>query len=178
MASERRTLVAVALIAALAACASGPSHAPNAKPAGDEAVLEDLERRTFDFFWATTNPSNGLVPDRYPTPAFSSIAAVGFGLTSYLVGVERGWITREQARERVLTTLRFFWTAPQGAEATNVTGHRGFFYHFLDMERGLRFEKVELSTIDTGLLLMGVLSARQYFDRPDAGDSTVRALAD
>jgi hypothetical protein len=69
---------------------------------------------------------------------------------SYLVGVERGWITREQARERVLTTLRFFWTAPQGAESTNVTGHRGFYYHFLDMERGLRFQRVELSTIDTG----------------------------
>jgi hypothetical protein len=154
------------------------SIAPFVPTAAQTAFLDTVQKRTFDWFWETTNATNGLVPDRWPTKSFSSIAAVGFGLTSYLVGVERGWITREQARERVLTTLRFFWTAPQGAEATNVTGHRGFFYHFLDMERGLRFEKVELSTIDTGLLLMGVLSARQYFDRPEAGDSTVRALAD
>ena len=164
-------------------CRSAPARAPGA-PApyvatpAHTAFLDTVQRRTFDWFWETTNERNGLVPDRWPTKSFSSIAAVGFGLTGYLVGVERGWITREQARDRVLTTLRFFWQAPQGSGPTNVTGHRGFFYHFLDMERGLRFERVELSTIDTGLLLMGVLACRQYFDRAEAADSTVRALAD
>jgi hypothetical protein len=152
--------------------------APFVASATQRAFLDTVQRRTFDWFWETTNPANGLVPDRWPTKSFSSVAAVGFGLTSYLVGVERGWITREQARDRVLTTLRFFWTAPQSAEPATVTGYRGFFYHFLDMDRGLRFQRVELSTIDTGLLLMGVLSVRQYFDRPDTGDSTIRALAD
>ncbi len=82
-------------------------------------LLEDLERRTFDYFWETSDRPNALVPDRYPyTEAFSSIAAVGFGLTAYAIGAERGWITREQARDRTLTTLRFFATAPQGPEPT------------------------------------------------------------
>src|SRR5829696_3228454 len=173
----------VVLSGAIVACGTvtAPARegvAPFIPSAAQVAFLNTVQRRTFDWFWETTNSTNGLVPDRWPTQSFSSVAAVGFGLTSYLVGVERGWITREQARDRVLTTLRFFWTAPQGAASTNVTGHRGFFYHFLDMERGLRFKTVELSTIDTGLLLMGVLSTRQYFDRAEAGDSTVRALAD
>ena len=88
--------------------------------AGQTAFLDTVQRRTFAWFWETTNAANGLVPDRWPTKSFSSVAAVGFGLTSYLVGVERGWITREQARERVLTTLRFFWRAPQGPDSTGV----------------------------------------------------------
>ena len=142
------------------------------------AFLDTVQHRTFDWFWETTNPRNGLVPDRWPTKSFSSVAAVGFGLTGYLVGVERGWIARDQARDRVITTLRFFWDAPQGPQAADVTGHHGFFYHFLDMDGGRRFQTVELSTIDTGLLLMGVLACRQYFDRADSADSTVRALAD
>ena len=174
---------ALAVVTTVAGCRSATAPvagtvAPFVPSTGQSAFLDTVQRRTFDWFWETTNTANGLVPDRWPTKSFSSIAADGFGLTGYLVGVERGWITREQARDRVITTLRFFWTAPQGAESTNVTGYRGFYYHFLDMERGRRFERVELSTIDTGLLLMGILSARQYFDRADAGDSTVRALAD
>ena len=174
-------LAATALAGCRSATVAGPARgapAPFVATAAQSAFLDTLQRRTFDWFWDTTNPRNGLVPDRWPRRSFSSIAAVGFGLTGYLVGVERGWVTREQARDRVLTTLRFFFEAPQGAAASGVTGYRGFFYHFVDMERGLRFERVELSTIDTGLLLMGVLSCRQYFDRAEPGDSTVRALAD
>jgi len=144
----------------------------------DGAFVDTLARRTFDFFWQTTNPRNGLTPDRWPTKSFSSVAAVGFALTAYPIGVEHGWVTREAARERVLTTLRFFWNAPQGPQGSNVTGYHGFFYHFLDMETGYRFDRVELSTIDTALLLAGALTCRQYFDRDDAGDREVRALAD
>jgi len=139
-------------------------------------VINDLEERTFRWFWDTTNPKNGLVPDRWPTKSFSSVAAVGFGLTAYPIGVERGWITREQARERVLTTLRFFWTAPQGPQESGVIGHRGFFYHFLDMETGHRFEKVELSTIDTALFLAGALFCQSYFD--DVANSTEIEIRD
>src|SRR5688572_20743366 len=80
-----------------------------AEAGAQSAFLDTLQRRTFDWFWETTNPRNGLVPDRWPTKSFSSVAAVGFGLTAYPIGVERRWITRDQARERVLTTLRFFW---------------------------------------------------------------------
>ena len=146
--------------------------------ARDRAFVDTLSRRTFDFFWETTNPRNGLTPDRWPSKSFSSVAAVGFALTAYPIGVERGWISRDAARARVLTTLRFFWIAPQGAQAANVTGYKGFYYHFLDMETGFRFEHVELSTIDTALLLAGALTCRQYFAGGDLGDREVRALAD
>jgi hypothetical protein len=67
-----------------------------------------VQRRTFNWFWETTNPENGLVHDRWPTESFSNIAAVGFGLTAYGIGAENGWVTREAAAQRVLTTLRFF----------------------------------------------------------------------
>src|SRR5262245_17496980 len=142
------------------------------------AFLDTVQRRTFDWFWDLTNPRNGLVSDRWPTKSFSSIAAVGFGLTTYPIGVEHGWITRAQARDRTLATLRFFWRAPQGPGAKLVTGYKGFFYHFLDMNTGLRFEQVELSTIDTGLLLGGVLFCREYYNGSDPGEVEIRALAD
>ena len=178
-------LLCLAAVAASVSCARGTVTQATAPATGsyvpsprESAFLDTLSRRTFDFFWETTNPRNGLTPDRWPTKSFSSVAAVGFALTAYPIGVERGWVTRDAARDRVLTTLRFFWTAPQGPEGTNVTGYKGFFYHFLDMETGRRFATVELSTIDTALLLAGALTCRQYFDHDDAGDREVRALAD
>lgn len=140
--------------------------------------MDDLQRRTFDFFWETTNPRNGLAVDRWPTKAFSSIAAVGFALTAYPIGAERGYITRAQARDRVLTTLRFLRTAPQGDAARGMTGHRGFFYHFLDMDTGVRFGPTELSTVDTALLLGGVLFCQSYFDGAAAGEAEIRSLAE
>ncbi len=148
-----------------------------ALPVFDPFLLE-LQERTFRFFWDTANPENGLVPDRYPTPSYSSVAAVGFGLTTYPIGVERGYITREQARQRVLATLRFFSKAPQSADPRGATGHRGFFYHFLDMKTGERFGDVELSTVDTALLIAGALFCQSYFDGPDPGEVEIRALVD
>lgn len=137
----------------------------------------EIERRTFRFFWETANPLNGLVPDRWPTPSFSSIAAVGYGLAACAIGAERGWISRPDARERTLTTLRFFWNAPQGPDRTGVTGYKGFFYHFLDMGTGVRFKDVELSSVDSTILLMGALFAGQYFDRDNAGEREIRELS-
>jgi hypothetical protein len=166
-------------------CASRPplatsssASAPYTPTAPEQAFLDTLSRRTFAFFWETTNPRNGLTPDRWPSKSFSSVAAVGFALTAYPIGVEHGWVSRDSARARVLTTLRFFWTAPQGSARTGMTGYKGFFYHFLDMETGRRFETVELSTIDTALLLAGALTCRQYFASDDAADREIRALTD
>jgi hypothetical protein len=158
--------------AGLPAWAAGPAHR------NLPAFYDEIERRTFLFFWETVNRRNGLVPDRWPTPSFCSIAAVGFALTAYPVGVERGWCTRAEARDLTLTTLRFFWNAPQGPATSGMSGHKGFFYHFLDMESGARFKTVELSTVDTTILLMGVLFAGQYFDRDDVGEREIRDLAD
>jgi hypothetical protein len=180
---RRRALPLVWLLATTACASSGRSSsvrdvaAPTIAPA-DAAFLDTLERRTFDWFWETTNPRNGLTPDRTPNPPFASIASVGFALTAYPVGVERGYVSRADAATRVLATLRFFWRAPQGADSAGFAGHHGFFYHFLDMETGLRHRNTELSSIDTALLLGGVLFCQQYFDGPSSGEGEIRALAD
>jgi len=92
--------------------------------------------------------------------------------------VEHGWITRPQAAARTLATLRFFWTAPQDSAGPNTTGYRGFFYHFLDMSTGRRFQTVELSTIDTSLLLAGILFAQSYYNQSDTTEQQIRALAE
>ena len=134
---DRRTLVVGSLAgAALSACATPRITA--SRPALPP-LFDDIERRTFDWFWHVANRRNGLVPDRWPSPSFCSVAAVGFALTAYPVGVERGWIPRGAARDLTLTTLRFFRDAPQGPARSGTAGHKGFFYHFLDMETGLRF---------------------------------------
>src|SRR5438105_2629055 len=169
------------LIAALTFACERSGTTAVALPASDfrtDPFLDTVEIRTFRWFWETTNPKNGLVPDRWPTKSFSSVAAIGFGLTAYPIGVERGYVSRADARARVRTTLDFLFHAPQGAAATGVTGYKGFFYHFLDMDTGLRFQTVELSTIDTALLLGGVLVCREYFTGSDADEMAIRALAD
>src|SRR6266542_3662655 len=171
---------------ALAACAANSGTAPPPPPppppfdsARAAALLDTLEERTFNYFWTLTNPQNGLTPDRAPSPSFSSIAAVGFALTAYPIGVERGYVTRAAAAGRVLTTLRFFWTAPQDSNTSGSTGYHGFFYHFLDINTGARYSTVELSTIDTALLLAGVLTCQSYFDNAtDAGEIEIRTLAE
>ena len=141
------------------------------------AFYEEIERRTFRWFWATANRKNGLVPDRWPSPSFASIAAVGYALPAYAIGVERGWCTRAEARELTLTTLRFFWDAPQGPEPSGTIGYKGFFYHFLDMQSGHRFKNVELSSVDSSILLMGALFAGQYYDQDVAEEREIRRLA-
>ncbi len=149
-----------------------------ASPRVLDPFLDELEHRTFRWFWETADPSTGLVPDRWPAPSFSSVAAVGFGLAADCVGAERGWVTREEARDRVLLTLRFLRDARQGPQSTGVAGYNGFFYHFLDMKTGHRWAKdVELSTIDTALLMGGVLVAGRFFDRQDAAEAELRVLS-
>jgi len=149
-----------------------------AAPARLPDWYEQIEERTFRWFWDTVNRKNGLVPDRWPTPSFCSIAAVGFALPAYAIGVERGWCSRAEARDLTLTTLRFFWKAPQGPAPTGTAGHKGFFYHFLDMQTGERFQQVELSSVDTTLLFLGVLFAGQYYNRDDAAEREIRKLSD
>ena len=118
------------------------------------------------------------MPDRYPSASPASIAAVGFALTAYAIGVDRGYVTREQARERVLTTVRFFQTAPQGPQPRGVIGYKGFFYHFLDMKTGLRAPKSELSTVDTALLIGGMLHVQAYFDGDHPDEAAIRDAVD
>ena len=172
------SLVAALAIATLGgACARTTITGPR-PDLRNEPFLDTVQVRTFNFFWEQTRPATGLTPDRWPSKSFSSIAAVGFALTAYPIGVERGYITRAQASERTLNTLRWFYQAPQGPAAAGMSGNLGFFYHFLDMDTGQRFQTVELSTIDTALLLGGVLFCREYFDGSSTTESAIRAYAD
>jgi hypothetical protein len=169
----------VALVLVAAACADEPDvRAPEPPMDAEAAFLDTLQERTFGYFRDLMNPANGLIPDRWPTESFSSVAAVGFGLTAYPVGVERGWMTREEAALRAQVTLSYLWNAPQSDQASDVTGHRGFFYHFLDMDTGHRYRTVELSTIDTALMIAGALVCAEYFDGSDEIETDIRVLAD
>lgn len=155
-----------------------PAATDSVKSKIESPFLDSLSERTFHYFWDLADPVSAQVPDRWPSESFSSIAATGFGLTAYLVGVERGYITRQQAAERVLKTLKFLQDAPKGDSKSGVIGFRGFFYHFIDMRTGLRFKDVELSTIDTGLLMAGILSCQTYFDGDNDTENQIRAIAD
>jgi len=148
-----------------------PQHSLSAR---DEAFLEDLERHLFRYFWEQGDPNTGLVLDRARTDGSSldenhrdvaSIASTGFGLTALCIAAERKWINPGEAKERVRATLRFF--------AERAEQFHGWFYHWLDAKTGARRWNSEVSSIDTALLLAGVLTARQKF----AGDAEIVRLA-
>ncbi|MEO7756297.1 MAG: glucoamylase family protein [Dokdonella sp.] len=174
----------LALASPYASARTSSSSAFSAQTKADRAMLDEVEKRTFEFFRDSSNPANGQIADHWPDDHtgdyFSSIASVGFGLTAYGIGVERGWMKRSEAAKRTLATLQFFRDAPQG-EQPDATGHHGFFYHFLDMQTGRRYNSakwVELSTIDTTLLLAGVLFSESYYDHETKDEKEIRRLAD
>ncbi|RWD30228.1 MAG: hypothetical protein E5Y89_00300 [Mesorhizobium sp.] len=136
-----------------------------------------LQRETFDYFLGEVNPANGLIRDKTAADWPASIAATGLALACYPVAVARGFMARQAAVARTLATLRFFWASPQGPEP-DATGHRGFYYHFLDMETGRRAWQCELSTIDSALLLAGALTAAAYLGQETADEREIRTLAD
>jgi hypothetical protein len=132
-------------------------------PIHRHALLDTLQRNTFEYFRRETNPGNGLVEDKAGVPSPCSIAAVGLALACYPVAVERGFVSRAEASARVVAALRFF-AASEQSEAPDATGCRGVYYHFLDMKSGRRAWECEVSTIDTAFLLAGMLAAGRYFD--------------
>lgn len=143
----------------------------------DEALLERLQRDAFEYFLQVYNPRNGLVADTSHKGSPCSIAVIGFALSAYPVGVERGWMERVEAVERTLVTLRFLMGSDQSGSA-QATGYRGFYFHFLDMENGTRVWHSEVSLIDTALLIAGVLTAATYFDVDTSDEIELRQLAD
>src|SRR5665213_1396390 len=142
----------------------------------DDAMLDQLQKETFAYFLNESNSENGLVRDKTATDWPASIAATGFALASYPIGVERSFLTRGDAIKRTLVTLRFFSRSQQGTEV-DATGYRGFYYHFLDMQTGRRAWKCELSTIDSAFFIAGALSAAMYFDRDTPDEREVREHA-
>ncbi|MFL6215571.1 MAG: glucoamylase family protein [Blastocatellia bacterium] len=178
VAGVARGLIVFAVIAALASApvtAQGKrSVTSSTLTTRDDVFLEDLSRRAFHYFWEQADAKTGLVLDRAKTSGepsdenhrtIASIASTGFGLTALCIAAERGWIDRARARERVATTLRFF--------AERATHEHGWFYHWMDAGTGERRWQSEVSSIDTALLLGGVLAARGYYQR----DAEIKRLA-
>ncbi len=152
-------------IAAGTASLHSGAAAPIAGPAGslskdDDALLDDIEKGAFLFFWEQAHPETGLVKDRVKVNAsdsavVASIAATGFGLTALCIGEKRGWRSYDDTRDRVLATLTFL--------ERKMPTHRGFFFHWANITSGERIWDAEVSSVDTAILLCGVLTARQHF---------------
>ncbi len=121
------------------------------------------QERMFKFFWDCANPDNGLIRDRTSNLNECSIASVGFGLTAICIGIERGWITYSEGYNRVLTTLNSFHDDPIDPNDFYVESKDGLFYHFVDINTGQWNGKDGVSTIDTALLMAGILTCRKYF---------------
>lgn len=143
----------------------------------DERLIDRMQRAAFGYFIGAFNPANGLVADTSRAGSPCSIAVVGFALASYPVAVERGWMRRDEASQRALASLRFFHESDQSG-ADGATGHKGFYYHFLDMDSGTRMWRSELSTIDTALLIAGALLAARYFTDDTDTERELRFLAE
>jgi hypothetical protein len=150
---------------------------PIVNPQGtDYEMLTLLQLETFEYFLSQVNPSNGLISDKTQPGSPSSIAAIGIGISCYIVGLEKGWISKRDFRNRILTLFRFLFNSHQGPEA-DATGYKGFYYHFLDMKTGKRAWKSELSTIDTAILMAGILTVDQYFCEENNEEDEIRQLA-
>jgi hypothetical protein len=174
MALTRRTF----LCTAVAGIASRSLRANViAASVSDSQLLSDVEHRTFNFYWERVNHRNGLMADRWSTPSVCSITGTGFGLMAWPIGVERGWITRSQARDVTLRTLQFFEQLPQSEQSSGRGGYRGFYYQFIDMQTGLRSGTSVLSTVDTTWLQMGMLVAQGWFDQEDKKETEIRTLS-
>lgn len=140
-------------------------------------LLTQLQKESFAYFTCQVNPANGLIKDKTSDDSPASIAAVGMALTIYPIGVERGFMSRQDAVQVTLTTLRFFADSEQST-SVDATGYKGFYYHFIDMDTGRRAWESELSSIDTALLMAGVLTAAQYFNGANADEREIGELAD
>jgi hypothetical protein len=145
--------------------------------ATDWSMLDDLRRCIVEYYRHEANPQNGLIADRTQPGAPASIAATGMGLGVYIAAVERHILSRADAAERTLALLRFLHSSPQGPQP-DATGYKGFYYHFLDMHTGRRAIECELSTVDTAILMAGVLTAASYFTANSSKESEIRRLAE
>jgi hypothetical protein len=148
---------------------STPSKSPTPPAGSDDEFLDQMQRAIFLYFWEQGSPTTGSVKDRAlatgnDTRTVSSIAATGFGLTALCIGHKRGYGDASQIQARVATTLSFL--------LNQLPTVNGFFYHFVDMNTGARVWNCEVSSIDTSILLCGVLTCRQYFQ-----DSQIQSLA-
>ena len=148
----------------------------------DTELLDLIQKSTFQWFLDNTDPVTGLIADRSGSvKAPATIAGTGFALTAYAIAAERHWISRSEAAAYTLKVVKGLYNTPQGPEKEGVSGYLGFFYHFLDPATGLRsappnYWYSELSSIDTALLMAGVIFARNYYTDSAPEETEIRTL--
>ncbi len=136
----------------------------------NDAFLDLVSRRAFSYFLDWYEPTTGLFQDRSEFPDLMSIAATGFGLTALSIGAQRGWIGDREAIDmiaRTLATLRNGQTANDTVQDTiaDTNGYKGLYYHFLGTDGKRKDPGSELSSVDTAILLMGALTAKEHFSQ-------------
>ncbi|MHB1178837.1 MAG: glucoamylase family protein, partial [Daejeonella sp.] len=136
----------------------------------DQKFLDMVERKAFNFFWDGFDPKTGLIGDASSVSRRSSIASVGFGLSAFCIADARGWENHQEVYNRVLTVLNSFYKDPNNENDFCVEGTHGFFYHFVNMDTGMRFGKSEVSTIDTGILMAAILNVMEHFKGTEIED--------
>lgn len=139
------------------------------------ALLRELQKQAYRFFSHERDTKSGMHYDSSDSGSPQCIASAGMGLACYPVAVENKFITRHQAVRQALKTLRFLYNSEQN-ESKSATGYRGFYYHFLDRETGKRTWNCELSSIDTMILIAGVLVCQKYFCQDVASERELRDL--
>ncbi len=132
-------------------------------PKEDQVFLDLVQHKAFDFFWEGFDENTGFIYDGHSKNRRTSVATSGFGLSTFIVGVERGWVSKDETYKRVLLTLNSFYKDPNNPTDFCVEGRYGFFYHFFNIDTGKRNGKSEVSTIDTAILMAGVLDVMEYF---------------
>jgi hypothetical protein len=140
-------------------------------------MLDALQHATFHYFLKEVNPENGLIADSNRLGSPASTAVVGLGISIYTAAVKHNLLSRAEAAAKILRILRFLHASPQGSEP-DASGYKGFYYHFLDMKTGRRAEGCELSTIDTAMLMAGILNASTWFTHNTAKEREIRELAE
>ena len=137
--------------------------------AQSQKLIDQVQRKAFDYFWDGFDPSTGLIADADHRRR-TSIATSGFGLSAYCIGIDRGWVIRQEAYDRVLVTLNSYWKDPTDENDFCVEGKYGLFYHFINVDTGKRYGRSEVSTIDSAILMAGVLHVMTYFEGTEAAE--------
>jgi hypothetical protein len=145
----------------------------------DARMLDEIQKAQFQYFKQESDPVTGLTKDRSSDASPASIAATGFSLTAYGVAADHGWVSRDEAADYTLKVLNTLSSTPQGDKVSGQSGNHGFFYHFLNPHTGLRSDgHEELSTVDTALLMSGVLYAKNYYSGNNAKEAQIRNLSE
>ncbi|GEP94176.1 glucoamylase family protein [Chitinophaga cymbidii] len=165
-----RKILLVICLAALVQQAAAQKKKKAPRPElGDSALVTLVQQRTFDYFWKFAHPVSGLAPERTTTPEVVTIGGSGFGVMAILVGIERGFITREEGLERLLKTVNFLQKADH---------YHGIWPHWMDGATGktIPFSRKDDGgdLVESAFMFQGLLCVRQYFDKDDPKEQELR----